>query len=271
MSLFSNSNAFSTSTLTPTGQISTGTDPTEIRTRLDISATNVDQSQNVELSARRSTGYLFDVGFDWAFAENHLAGVLAGWTKNNLDAYDDSGVSDTIFSYLWRFHLNAEAAWWQPRAAAVGVDLLTPTGDGDKGTGNELWAAHPVIYGSWTLTENTWGMDGSVNFYPSVGWYRSFEEKEGAERFRDLAVGTAFEYKFNNGVYGMWSPEFIWDKDNEETANHLFELGIPLVEDFIVYANYTLMGNNNWSTNPPDQDRPRFYDDFATIGVRWQF
>ncbi|MHC4119001.1 MAG: hypothetical protein ACYSWO_16015 [Planctomycetota bacterium] len=77
-------------------------------------------------------------------------------------------------------------------------------------------------------------------------------------------MGTAFEYKFNNGVYGMWAPEFIWDKHSDDTANHLFELGVPLMEDFILYANYQLIGNSNWETNPPAKDRPRFYDDVSS-------
>lgn len=267
----SSSFTFSTSSLNPTGQISTGTDPTEIRTRLDLSGTLVDQSQNVTLSARRTTGYSIDVIFDWAFAENQQASVWAGWIRNHQEPFDDDGIGDTIFSYLWRFYLDADAEWWKPRAAALGADLLTPTGSGSKGTGNELWGVHPIIYGSWTLVDNQWGMDGSVQFYPSVAWYQSFEEDRGANSFRDFAFTTAFEYKFNNGIYGMWVPEFIWDKNSDDTANHMFELGIPLMEDFILYANYQLIGNSNWETNPPDKDRPRFYDDVATVGLRWQF
>ncbi|MHC4702008.1 MAG: phosphatase PAP2 family protein [Planctomycetota bacterium] len=171
---------FSTSSLTPTGQISTGTDPTEVRTRFDLSGTLVDQSQNVDLSARRTTGYSIDVLFDWAFAKNHQASVFAGWVRNHQEPYDGDGIGDTIFSYLWRFYMEPETEWWKPRAAALGADLLTPTGDGSDGTGNEIWAVHPVVYGSWTLVDNQWGMDGAVYFYPSVALYQSFDEDKGA-------------------------------------------------------------------------------------------
>lgn len=268
---FFSASAFGTDTLTPTGQISTGTDPTEIRTRLEISASALDQSQNVSLSARRYTGYLLDVGFDWAFAENHLVGILAGLARNHQDPYDGSGVADTVLGYLWRFYLNADAPWWQPRAAAVGVDALLPTGDGDEGLGNDLWAVHPVVYGSWTLTEGFWGMDGSVNFYPSFALYQSFSEEAGVEGFRDLALGTTFEFKFNNGMYGLWAPEFVVDKDSQDTANHHFELGLPLAEDFIAFVGYDLVGNENWEVSPPSYGRPRFYNDVITAGLRWLF
>lgn len=247
--LFSTSTSLSTGTLTPTGQISTGTDPTEIRTRLELSATTVDQSQEVKLSARRCTGYLFDVGFDWAFAEHHQVGVLGGWVSNQLE--DFSGFGDTILGYRWRFHLAPEVPWWQPRAAAVGVDSLVPTGDGDRGTGNEMWIVRPVLYGSWTLADNAWGMNGSVNFYPSVGFYQSFCERAQAEEIRDFAFETTFEYKFNNGIYGLWAPEFVIEKDGRDAANHHFELGVPLSEDFLVFVGYDLVGNQNWKLNPP--------------------
>jgi hypothetical protein len=268
---FSSSNALRTETRTPTGEISTGTDPTEIRSRFEISATALDQSQEVELSARRCTGYTLDARFDWAVADDHLLGIVAGWVQSHREPDDGSGIGDTMVGYRWRFYMRPDAVWWQPRAAAFGLGGLLPTGNGDRGTGNELWAVHPAVYGSWTLADNAGGMNGSLHFYPSAGFYLSFCEESQAGEFRDFAVGTTVEYKFNNGLYAQWAPEFLWDKDGRDTANHHLELGIPLSNDFIAYIGYDLVGNDNWELNPPIVDRPRFYDDIVTVGLRWLF
>jgi hypothetical protein len=246
-------------------QVSTGTDPTEIRSRFEFAFTAMDQTGAVDPSAREVTAHLYTARFDWAFHPSQLIGIQGRWVKNWLDPYNSCGIGDTQLEYKLRFYENTDAQWWQGRAGMVGIDTMLPTGSASKGTGFDAWVIRPKVTGAWTFVRN-------VNFYPTFSFYRSLYEK--ADRKMQMtSLETMVEYKFPNGVYLYWAPEFIWDKFSEEddTANHYFELGVPLEKDFYVYVMYALIGNDNWILNPPASDRPRYYDDTATFGLRWLF
>jgi membrane-associated phospholipid phosphatase len=246
-------------------QISTGTDPTEIRSRFEFWFGAMDQTGAVEPSAREVTATLYTARFDWAFHPSQLVGVDLQWVQNRQDPYNSCGIGDTVVEYRLRWHEDTDARWWEPRAMSTGIDQSFPTGSASKGTGFDAWVVRPKVTGAWTFVRN-------VNFYPTFSFYCSPYEKSDRS-MQMIGLETMVEYKFPNGVYFNWAPEFLWDKHSEEddTANHYFEIGVPLEKDFYIYGQYALIGNANWVLNPPDTDRPRYYDDLAVIGLRWLF
>jgi hypothetical protein len=246
-------------------QVSTGTDPTEIRSRFEFSFGALDQTRAVEPSARRITAHLYTARFDWAFHPSQLIGIQGQWVRNRLDPYNSCGIGDLLFEYKLRFHENTDAQWWQARAASIGMDTLLPTGNASKGTGLDAWVLRPKVTGAWTVVRN-------VNFYPTFSFYCS-PYKKSDRSMQMIGLETMVEYKFPNGVYLNWAPEFLWGKSSagDDTANHYFEIGVPLEKNFYIYGQYALIGNGNRLLNAPDTTRRRRYDDLVVFGLRWLF
>jgi hypothetical protein len=74
-----------------------------------------------------------------------------------------------------------------------------------------------------------------------------------------------------NGPNGHWAPEFLWDKDDQDTASQHLELGIPLSNDVSASIGYDPVGTEDWELDPPKVDRPRPCEDIVTVDMRWPF
>jgi hypothetical protein len=251
-------------------QIWTGTDTTDIVTSLGTNVRLLDQNGEGNRNSSNFTGYIVDVEYDHAIGD-HLLGISAGMVKNRSDDFPnggDWGFGDIEARWKWAPYRNPEATWYQPRAMGLGVDVLLPTGDLDKGTGLGAVYLRPNITFAFTPATN-------FNIYLTASYFHSFDEESGAQVERGFGLEPRFEYKFPQGVYASWAPEFIFDAKGteEDTANHRFELGFKLSEKSVLYFQYALIGRGVFlpGTDPTDPNFPRKYDDAVTAGVRFRF
>lgn len=252
-------------------QVWTGTDPTRIQSSYELRFDMIDQSQNLNRNSSRFTAYSPSVGADWAFREDMMIGAEARYVWNDLEPFDADGFGDMTVDYLWRFFENDPQGKWCPRSAAFGIDQLIPTGNAEKGLGGDSWVVRPKLTGAWSPWTN-------LNLYATGSWYESLHD--GDNSFISTSAGSVelqIEYKFENGVYAHWKPEFLYlnqkyDFEDDIVANHAFELGTPVCENGVLYFRYTLISNPLANIAPVGAyDRPRYYDDVVSLGFRKKF
>ncbi|WP_018968562.1 phosphatase PAP2 family protein [Rubritalea marina] len=252
-------------------QVWTGSDPTRIQSFAEFRFDMIDQSQNLNRNSTNFTGYAPRLRGNWAFREDMMIGAEIGYTWNKLDDLDTSGFGDTQIDYLWRFYDKEPQNNWSVRAASLGLDQLIPTGDAEKNLGGDSWIVRPKLTGAWSPWTN-------LNLYTTASWYESLHD--GDNSFLKTSAGSLefqIEYKFENGVYAFWRPEFLYlnekfDFEDEFVANHLFELGFPVFDKGVLYYRYNLLANPLSNVAPVGAyNRPRFYDDIVSLGYRHKF
>jgi hypothetical protein len=252
-------------------QVWTGSDPTRIQSSYEVRLDMIDQSQNLNRNSSDFTAYTPRVGADWAFRKDMMIGAEVGYVWNDLAPFDSDGFGDMNVDYLWRFFENDPKGKWCPRAASFGLDQLIPTGNAEKGLGGDSWIVRPKVTGAWSPWNN-------LNLYTTASWYESLHD--GDNSFIGTSAGSLelqIEYKFENGVYASWKPEFLYlnnkyDFEDDIVANHAFELGTPVCDNGVVYFRYTLLSNPLANVAPVGQyKRPRFYDDIVSLGFRRKF
>ena len=250
-------------------QVWTGTDPTDITSNFDVNFAMLDQRGVGNRNTSNFTGYIVEAGYHHAIAEKHLIGGAIRYVWNEADPFSGDGFGDIELNWTWAPYKNMEANWYAPRAMAFGVDLNIPTGEYVKGTSAGAWVARPRATFAFTPIQN-------FNVYATLSYYHSWDEDVPAAETRVIAIEPKVEYKFTNGVYLSWAPEFIIDTTGreEDTANHFFELGFPLADNTAsLYFEYSLIGRDILlpGNNPTGPNNPRFYDDVVTIGLRTRF
>ena len=252
-------------------QVWTGSDPTRIQSYYEVRFDAIDQSQNLNRNNNNFTGYSPRVRGNWAFAENMQIAAEVGYLWNDFDQYKADGFADMNVDYLWRFFENDPKGKWCPRSAAFGLDQLIPTGDANKGLGGDSWIVRPKVTGAWSPWNN-------INLYSTASWYESLHD--GDDAFIGTSAGSLefqVEYKFENGVYAFWRPEFLYlnkkyDFEDDIVANHKFEVGFPVCENGVIFYQYNLLANPLSNVAPVgDYKRPRFYDDIVSLGFRKKF
>ena len=248
-----------------------GTDPTQTVSNVDLRMEFFDQSLNTNRNDSRVTAYVPRLRGEWAFNRNMKIGAEIGYAWNDeLPSYSH-GFGDTEVNYLWRYYENTPSKWWCSRAAAFGLDLLIPTGSGKKGTGSDTWMIRPKFTGAWSPTDN-------VNLYPTLSYYQSLSTGDYAGGETSAAsLEFMMEYKFDNGFYAHWRPDFIYQFKSlpgadDFVANHTFEAGMPICgSSTVAYLRYELISNSLYKVAPPTTNRPRFYDDVVSVGIRHSF
>ena len=250
-------------------QRSTGSDPTEIRSLIEGEMMFIDQTGDRDPGASTVTAYVAQVNVEWALDEQQSLRGEIGYVWNDQEPFDSNGIGDIYLGYKNTFYRNDDAGTWEPRAMTAGIDTLVPSGSADKGTGFGAWLIRPHFRLAWTPIKN-------LNIYPGVSYYQSLYTEGDQLETQVIAAELGIEWKFDNGIYAFWIPEFTWDVSNNDTdfiANHRFQLGFPLGDDFVIYGEYALTGRE--LLLPPSQsdkgNRPRYYDDTAIIGIRYLF
>ena len=131
-------------------QRSTGTDPTEVRSLLEGEMLFLDQTGDREPSSTTVTGYIAQIGLEWAFDEQQSISGEIGYVWNDLEPFDSSGIGDIFVGYKNTFYRNDDAGTWELRALTAEINTLLPSGSVDKGTGYGAWLIQPRIVGAWT-------------------------------------------------------------------------------------------------------------------------
>jgi len=238
-----------------------GNDPSRTDPLIDTAFYVLDQSRMPDPSERETTGYLWFLKGAWEMKDGHQLGFATMLLQNKAAPYNSTGLGDSFASYLWRFYNPSEPEWWMPTGMAVGADLSIPTGDDGKGLGSGNWVVRPKLTAAWSITDH-------VSFFPEISLYESFDETSTDNEVSMVGLTTAIQYQFTDAFYASWTPEFLFDSNDQDAANHIMEVGYPMANGWVPYFQYALIGNSNWMYNPPSNNRPRYYDDTYALGIR---
>ena len=112
----------------------------------------------------------------------------------------------------------------------------------------------------------------NFNFFPGLSYYWSaYEENDPrVESVSTVGISLKVEYRFPNGVYFFWDPNFLIPLNGGQTVgDHYFEIGWQINKDWGLFVNYGLLDRNLFNPDTRPGMRDRFHDDVYSIGVRW--
>jgi hypothetical protein len=131
------------------------------RHRFDLGANFFDTEEGETV-----TGLL---SYTWIAHPSHAFSLTLPFVGADLSETEGSGIGDLVAQYSWVPSVELDANPWFPRSMGIGLTLIMPSGDPDKGIGDDRWVAIPNL--GWVVPINR-----RLSFLPLLQYLRSFSD-----------------------------------------------------------------------------------------------
>ena len=156
-------------------------------------------------SGRRASSALRYV---WAPLGSHSFSTAVPFSDTTIADNDGSGIGDLQLRYNYAPSVTLTASPWVPNRLGMGLGLVIPTGDVEKGTGSGQWVAAPSV--GWVIV-----LREGLFLLPQGQYSRSFKEEQGARKLEVAAVSFGLLYVWNKRFWVNFTPAYIDDLEQE--------------------------------------------------------
>lgn len=203
-----------------------GTDPTEIRSRMDLYFVQVTSRASRDLFGSQLSG-------DYALSKNLSAGIDLPYIHTELSGGRiGAGIGDIAFRGLLNIYRRDHDRYL--KSSAIGIKLVLDTGSADEGTGDGKYAVAPNIAATYTLADEFF-------LSPVIELFSTFGGDSTAVDIHELHIKLLTVITFSEGIWISLRPELIIDLTGEFQASYPLRtiVGIMLSENFGLSAQYT--------------------------------
>jgi hypothetical protein len=201
-----------------------GTDPTEVRNRIDINIAEVKFT---------SLGDYMGIGFSGDYALTPYFSIGMGIPLVYADLPDGKvyGVGDADLNSILQLHNSkGDGAY---RRTALGLNLAVPSGDIDDGTGEGAFSLDGYVAVSYFLGD----------FYmitPLLESTHTFGEDSKSRRVHDLSLRVINTFSMIEGHWVEITPEAFWDLSGDKNPVYVVTstLGIMLDDKWALAAEF---------------------------------
>ena len=154
-------------------------------------------------------GYTLAVGSSFRF--NITANFQRGKTEE--------GLGDTLFVFQYDPSERITASPWIPDSFGLNATIRAPTGNADKGLGEDNWLVNVGAGWAFNPYRDIW-------LVPAGYYETTFSEKQGAVSDEETGISVNFIWFFNNGLWIGYEPTIARNLKLDEWADdHTFVLG----------------------------------------------
>lgn len=173
--------------------IPNGSDPSEIRSRVDAQIVDVRGLRNRDLAGASLSGV-------YAIRGKMNIGLSMPLVYSDFDGWLNDGLGDVALHLRYRL----SRPFYAPRAIAIGADLLLKTGNYELGNSYGQYIAAPYI----TFVYNT---EEEFLIAPILRYYFGFDADPGVNRRSELRFQLRSMVSYKNGFWTLLQPEAIFD------------------------------------------------------------
>ena len=166
---------------------------------------------------RTASGLL---GFTWVPHPSHALSLTLPFVGADFSETEGSGIGDVVVQYSWAPSVQLDANPWFPRSIGMGLTLILPSGDPDKGIGSDRWVAIPNF--GWVVS-----ITRGLSFLPLLQYFRSFDEMSDEEELDLINLELGFVYVTPIGLWVNYTPSIFEDLDStgDNSLDHSLTLG----------------------------------------------
>jgi hypothetical protein len=182
------------------------------RNRVDFGAERFDAE-----GGRSLIGFL---NYSWVPHSNHALAATVLLIGSEYSETEGSGVGDLRLQYSFVPSAKLTASPWVPTSLGMGFGLIIPTGDPEKGTGDDRWVAIPTIGWVANITKR-------LAILPTLQYFDTFREGESGQEFSAANLELGFLYVTRSEFWVNYTPSIFRDFEPVEDTNvdHTLILG----------------------------------------------
>lgn len=223
-----------------------GTDPTEVRNRLDIGLLDVTGLANRDLIGLSCSGFA-------AMTEKSGIGMAIPFIYSDFDGWINGGIGDAVIEIKRQFIPQNYTRIY--RASAIGTSFFLNTGDYDLGTSLGQYVAAPYFTAVFSP-------DDEFLFAPILSYYYGYSERSIIHRIKKIRLQCASIINYDNGFWTTLQPGVIFDLTGDYYTS------------FPMRAEFGKIFNQNWGCSVTftfylaGQQRTNY---FASLSIRYLF
>lgn len=160
------------------------------------------------------------LGYTWVPHPNHALSLTLPFVGADFSETEGSGIGDVVVQYSWAPSVRLDANPWFPRSLGMGLTLILPTGDPDKGIGSDRWVVIPNF--GWVVS-----ITRRFSFLPLLQYFRSFDETSDEDELELVNLDLGFVYVTPIGLWVNYTPSIFEDlgSNGDNNLDHSLTLG----------------------------------------------
>jgi len=164
-----------------------------------------------------ATGLL---SYTWIARPSHAFSLTLPFVGAKISETEGSGIGDLVAQYSWVPSVELDANPWFPRSMGIGLTLILPSGDSDKGIGDDRWVAIPNL--GWVVPINR-----RFSFLPLLQYVRSFDEMSEEDDLELVNLELGLTYVSPGGFWVNYTPSIFEDlgPSDDNDLDHSLTLG----------------------------------------------
>jgi hypothetical protein len=180
------------------------TTPENPRNRIDFGMEWFDAADG-----RSLTGFL---NYSWVPLSNHSLAATVLLIGSEYSETEGSGVGDLRLQYSFVPSAKLTASPWVPTSLGMGFGLIIPSGDPEKGTGDDRWVAIPTI--GWVVA-----ITKGLSFLPTLQYFDTFREGEAGQELSAANLELGFLYVTPSEFWVNYTPSVFRDFEPVDDTN----------------------------------------------------
>lgn len=229
-------------------QVSEAPAPADPRHRIDFGIQWFDTAEGEIVTS--------SINYRWVPLAHHSFAATVPIVGADLGETEGSGIGDLQLQYSYVPSAKLTAESWVPNTLGMGFGLIVPTGDPDKGLGDDRWIAIPTFGWVFVVGER-------FSILPTLQYFHSLQEGSAGQDFSSANLRLEFLYVFRSEFWINYTSSLFRDFDPIDDTNldHFLTGGKQFTRTF--GASLTLGDIER----PPDQNPAfdRSSDQFAEI------
>jgi hypothetical protein len=203
-----------------------GSDPTEIRTRVDL--------QLVQLTGLGGGDFMgTTISGEYAFTRKFAAGLDVPWVYTTVDGFAETGIGDIRIMTIYNLVYDDSGDQFF-EALSGGINLYLDTGNAQRGTGIDQSLIAPYLALSYALAEQ-------LRVAPVLRQYISLSKGVDNLQINEMHLMIDGIAIFEHGIWIKITPEAVIDFEGDRipTYNLRSSLGKMLDENWGIVAEFT--------------------------------
>lgn len=185
-------------------QVSDSPAPAGPRHRIDFGVQYFDAAEGETFTS--------SLNYSWVPLAHHSFAATVPIVGADLGETEGSGIGDLRLQYSYVPSARLTANSWVPNTLGMGIGLIVPTGDPDKGIGGDRWIAIPTIGWVFVIGER-------FSILPTLQYFHSLQEGSTADDFSSANLELGLLYVFRSEFWLNYTPSLFHDFDPIDDTN----------------------------------------------------